>query len=189
MSTRPAPTTAICHATTDAIHIRGASLVDELIGQVSFTEMMLFQLLGQRPRRAQVAVLDAVLVTLMEHGLTPSAIATRLIYDSAPEALQSAVAAGLLGVGSTFGLGTGYEAPGQLGGADALTISDARLMGIGQGPVTWTPMHAANTYATIARGVAPPIRSRILSSKTASEILPVPCRSTWIDWGLATPKA
>ncbi len=56
------------------------------------------------------------------------------------------------GVGSTFGIGAGYEAPGQLGGADALTISDARLMGIGQGPVTWTPMHAANTYATIARG-------------------------------------
>ena len=40
-----------------------------------------------------------------------------------------------------------------------------------------------------ARGVAPPIRSRILSSSTASEILPVPCRSTWIDWGLATPMA
>jgi citrate synthase len=102
MSSRPAPTTAICHATTDAIHIRGASLVDELIGRVSFTEMMLFQLLGKRPSPAQVAVLDAVLVTLMEHGLTPSAIATRVIYDSAPEALQSAVAAGLLGVGSTF---------------------------------------------------------------------------------------
>jgi citrate synthase len=102
MRSRPAPTTAICHATTDAIHIRGASLVDELIGRVSFTEMMLFQLLGRRPSPAQVAVLDAVLVTLMEHGLTPSAIATRVIYDSAPEALQSAVAAGLLGVGSTF---------------------------------------------------------------------------------------
>jgi citrate synthase len=99
---QPPPTTAICHATPEAIFVRGANLVDELIGQVSFTEMILFQMLGQRPTRTQTVLLDAVLVTLMEHGLTPSAIATRLIYDSAPEALQSAVAAGVLGVGSTF---------------------------------------------------------------------------------------
>jgi citrate synthase len=86
----------------DAIYVRGTDLVNDLIGKVSFTEMMLFQITGQRPTAAQTALLDAVLVTLMEHGLTPSAIAARLIYMSAPEALQSAVAAGLLGVGSTF---------------------------------------------------------------------------------------
>lgn len=96
------PTTAICTSDEHSIHVRGADLVEDLIGQVSFTEMMLFQLTGKRPTRMQVRLLDAVLVTLMEHGLTPSAIVTRLIYDSAPEALQSAVAAGLLGVGSTF---------------------------------------------------------------------------------------
>jgi len=96
------PTTKIAHHTTDAIYVRGASLVDELIGRLSFTEMMYFQLLGVRPTPAQTRILDAVLVTLMEHGLTPSAIATRLIYDSCPEAIQAAVAAGLLGVGSTF---------------------------------------------------------------------------------------
>jgi len=96
------PTTKIAHHTTEAIYIRGASLVDDLIGKLTFTEMMYFQLLGVRPTPAQTKILDAVLVTLMEHGLTPSAIATRLIYDSCPEAVQAAVAAGLLGVGSTF---------------------------------------------------------------------------------------
>jgi len=96
------PTTKIAHHTADAIYVRGASLVDELIGKLTFTEMMYFQLLGKRPTPAQTRILDAVLVTLMEHGLTPSAIATRLIYDSCPEAIQAAVAAGLLGVGSTF---------------------------------------------------------------------------------------
>jgi citrate synthase len=96
------PTTKISHHTTDAIYVRGASLVDDLIGKLTFTEMMYFQLLGVRPTPAQTKILDAVLVTLMEHGLTPSAIATRLIYDSCPEAVQAAVAAGLLGVGSTF---------------------------------------------------------------------------------------
>jgi citrate synthase len=96
------PSTRIAHHTTEAIYVRGASLVDDLIGKLTFTEMMYFQLLGVRPTPAQTRILDAVLVTLMEHGLTPSAIATRLIYDSCPEALQAAVAAGLLGVGSTF---------------------------------------------------------------------------------------
>jgi citrate synthase len=103
MSTgRPTPTTGISYSTTDRIVIRDADLVNDLMGKMSFTEMILFHLLRRRPTRTQTAVLDAVLVTLMEHGMTPSAITTRLIYDSAPEALQSAVAAGLLGVGSTF---------------------------------------------------------------------------------------
>lgn len=96
------PTTKIARHTAEAIYVRGASLVDDLIGRLTFTEMMYFQLLGERPSAAQARVLDAVLVTLMEHGITPSAIATRLIYDSCPEALQAAVAAGILGVGSTF---------------------------------------------------------------------------------------
>lgn len=56
------------------------------------------------------------------------------------------------GVGHKFGLGAGYEAPGQIGapGRD-ITLFDATLMGIGQGPVTWSPLHAANAYATLAR--------------------------------------
>ncbi len=102
MSERPTPTTAISYSTAERIVVRGADLVNELIGELTFTEMILFHLLGERPTRPQTVVLDAVLVTLMEHGLTPSAIATRLIYDSAPEALQAAVAAGVMGVGSTF---------------------------------------------------------------------------------------
>ena len=96
------PTTKIARHSADSITIRGASLVDELIGKLTFTEMMYFQLLGAKPTPAQTKILDAVLVTLMEHGITPSAIAARMIYDSSPEAVQAAVAAGILGVGSTF---------------------------------------------------------------------------------------
>jgi len=97
-----APTTSIARSTIDKIYVRGADLVDELIGELTFTEMILFHLTGQRPSRTQTVVLDAVLVTLMEHGITPSVIATRLIYHSAPDSLQSSIAAGLLGVGTTF---------------------------------------------------------------------------------------
>lgn len=100
--TKPQPTTSIATSDAERILIRGEDLVEDLIGQVSFTEMFLLQLTGKRPPAVHVKILDAVLVTLMEHGLTPSVIATRLIYHSAPDALQAAVAAGILGVGSTF---------------------------------------------------------------------------------------
>ena len=102
MRTKPASTTAIARSDRDSIFVRDVNLVDDLIGQVSFTEMFLLQLTGKRPPPAHVKILDAVLVTLMEHGLTPSVIASRLIYHSSPDALQSAVAAGILGVGTTF---------------------------------------------------------------------------------------
>lgn len=94
--------TRICTATTDDVFVRGKSLTKDLIGKISFTQMTYFQVTGRMPTEPQTAVLDACLVTLMEHGLTPSALATRLVYGSTPEAAQSAIAAGLLAVGSVF---------------------------------------------------------------------------------------
>jgi citrate synthase len=98
----PTPTTSIGTHTAEDVFVRGRSLCRELIGKVTFTEMTYLHITGRVPTPAQTAMMDACLVTLMEHGLTPSALATRLVYSSAPEALQSAVAAGLLAVGSAF---------------------------------------------------------------------------------------
>jgi citrate synthase len=95
-------TTSIATSTADDVFIRGKSLCKELIGHLTFTEMIVFQALGRRPTAAATRAVDACLVTLLEHGLTPSALATRLVYTSAPEAMQAAVAAGLLAVGSLF---------------------------------------------------------------------------------------
>ena len=95
-------TTSIATRTAEDVFIRDKSLTRELMGGLTFTEMMIFQILGRRPGPAETAVIDVCLVTLMEHGLTPSALAARLTYSSAPEAMQAAVAAGLLGVGSLF---------------------------------------------------------------------------------------
>ncbi|GMA85824.1 citryl-CoA lyase [Angustibacter aerolatus] len=45
---------------------------------------------------------EAVLAALADHGFTPTAIVTRLTYLSAPDSVQGALAAGLLGGGSRF---------------------------------------------------------------------------------------
>jgi penicillin-binding protein 2 len=57
------------------------------------------------------------------------------------------------GVGMPYNLGIGYEWAGSLEPFDrsVLNIDHATLMGIGQGPVTWTPLHAADAFATLAR--------------------------------------
>ncbi len=95
-------TTSIATHTDEDVFVRDRSLCRELIGKLTFTEMIYFQILGRPPTAPQTAVIDACLVALMEHGLTPSALATRLVYSSAPEAMQAAVAAGIMGVGSLF---------------------------------------------------------------------------------------
>ena len=101
-ATTHTPTTSLCSHTLTSLHYRDANLVEDLMGKKTFTEVMLMQILGRTPRPVDLRVTDVVLIVLMEHGLTPSAIATRLIYMSAPENLQGAVAAGLLAVGSSF---------------------------------------------------------------------------------------
>lgn len=99
---KPQPVTRICHSTEQDVFVRGKSLTGELIGKVGFVPMLFLQILGREPTPGQVAMLDACLVTIMEHGLTPTAITTRMTYTSAPESLQGAVAAGLASVGSLF---------------------------------------------------------------------------------------
>jgi citrate synthase len=92
----------IAYSTADRIVVRGHELTD-LIGTVSLGDFAFLELKGRLPTQAESAVFNAITVTLVEHGMTPSAIASRLTYLGAPESLQGAVAAGLLGLGSRYG--------------------------------------------------------------------------------------
>lgn len=94
--------TDIGTCTTERIHVRGRDLADELIGRVDFIDMMGLVILNRTLSGPEKDMLNAVLVTVMDHGFTPSSIAARLTYLGAPEAPQAAVAAGLLGAGSVF---------------------------------------------------------------------------------------
>jgi citrate synthase len=97
--------TDIGYTTIDAIMVRGQNLANDLIGTIDFVDMIVLTALGRLPSEPEKKMLNALLVTVTDHGLTPSAIAARMTYLGAPEALQAAVAAGLLGAGSVF-LGT-----------------------------------------------------------------------------------
>lgn len=102
MSGRPGPTTSIARYDAAGVYVRERSLVDDLIGKVSFTQMIFLEIVGRAPTPAETEVLDACLVTLVEHGMTPSALVARMTLTGAPDALQGAVAAGLLGIGSVY---------------------------------------------------------------------------------------
>ncbi|HEV8334432.1 MAG TPA: citryl-CoA lyase [Steroidobacteraceae bacterium] len=105
-------TSAISSANEDTILVRGRDLCGELIGRVSFTDHIWLLVTGQMPNDVQRRVLDATLVAIAEHGLVPSVQASRMTLAAAPEALQGAVAAGILGCGSVI-LGASQNA-GQL---------------------------------------------------------------------------
>ena len=103
------PRTGISTSDETSITVRGKDLCSELIGKISFTDYFLLLLTGQMPSPELTAVADATLVAIAEHGLVPSVQASRMTYAASPEALQSAVAAGILGCGSVI-LGAAEEA-------------------------------------------------------------------------------
>lgn len=62
-----------------------------------------------------------------------------------------------------------------LNDGSTLTEFDATLMGMGQGPIAWTPLHAANAYATLARmGVA-------ITPRVVNDGMPPDIRETSFD--------
>lgn len=89
----------------DHIRIRGYDLVEDLLDKHDFIDVLCLAILGHFPDQRMRKVINSSLVASIDHGLTPSALATRLTLHGAPESLQGAVAAGLLGAGSRF-LGT-----------------------------------------------------------------------------------
>ncbi|MET7394315.1 citryl-CoA lyase [Dactylosporangium sp. NPDC005572] len=94
--------TGIGTSDADQIRLLGQDLAADLMGKVGFGELAFWLVAGRRPTPAETRVFETVLVALADHGFTPTAIAARVTYVSAPESLQGALAAGLLGGGSRF---------------------------------------------------------------------------------------
>jgi len=120
---------------TDTITVRGRDLPSELLGHVNLGDMAFLEVAGRLPTKDESAVFNAVAVTLVEHGMTPSAIAARLTYLGAPESIQSAIAAGILGVGSVF-VGTAEGSAQMLSASVTPETSQEEIAGIASRLVT-----------------------------------------------------
>ena len=128
----------IAYSTPDRIVVRGKDLPGEILGKMNLGDFAYLQLTGKTATPEQSRMFNALLITLVEHGITPSAIAARMTYAGAPESLQAAVAAGLCGLGTVF-VGTtegsarmlyeAFEGAGENPDLDALahrTVTDFR---------------------------------------------------------------
>jgi len=89
-------------STPDRIVVLGKDLPGEILGTLNLGDMAFLEIMGRVPNQKESVLFNAMAVTLVEHGITPSALAARLTYLGAPEAMQAAVAAGLCGLGSVF---------------------------------------------------------------------------------------
>ncbi|WP_346054595.1 citryl-CoA lyase [Amycolatopsis dongchuanensis] len=130
--------TALGASSLDKITLLGQDLARDVMGKVSFGELAFWLATQRRPSPGETRVFEAVLAALADHGFTPTAIVTRLTYLSAPDSVQGALAAGLLGGGSRF-LGvtedcgrflhevlSTVEAPGDEAGWDALALETVK---------------------------------------------------------------
>ena len=121
------PRTAISTSDEHSITVRGEDLCRDLIGRISFTDYFSLLVTGQRPSKGDAMVLDATLVAIAEHGMVPSVQAGRMTYAAAPDALQGAVAAGILGCGSVI-----------LGASETAGRLFAEVDEAGEGTATWS---------------------------------------------------
>ncbi len=161
MTTTPAtPTfrTGIGASDLDTIQLFGHDLAAELIGQITFGELAYWLVTKRRPTPQQRTMFEAVLVSLADHGFTPTAIASRLTLLSAPDSIQGALAAGLLGGGSRF-LGVTENAAAFLHGVidplDALPTDEA-----GWDAVALSAVTAARDAGRFVPGLGHPVHKQ-----------------------------
>ena len=100
MADTPKLVSSMGRAELDRIFVRGYDLNQELLGKITFAQMVYLMIVGRMPTVDEGRMVDAMLIVLVDHGMTTGAAAARMTFHSAPEAIQGAVAAAILGAGS-----------------------------------------------------------------------------------------
>lgn len=82
--------------------VRGYELLD-LIGNLSFSEAIYLLLKGELPNPSETKMLDAILVSCIEHGINPPSITSARASVSVGNPVNAALAAGMLSFGEFHG--------------------------------------------------------------------------------------
>lgn len=125
----------IAWSSAEKVSVRGLDLSAEILGCMNLGDFAFLQLTGHAPTPEQSRMYNAIIIALVEHGITPSVIAARMTYAGAPEAPQAAVAAGLCGLGSVF-VGSMEGAARMLSEALADAAGDVDLGSVAESIVT-----------------------------------------------------
>lgn len=94
--------TAITRIESNLIAIRGFA-VDELMGRLTFGEAIYLLLRGELPTPAIGRLFEAVLVSSLDHGVTPPSTLAARNVATAGAPIRASVAAGVLGFGTYHG--------------------------------------------------------------------------------------
>lgn len=94
--------TRVGMSTKDQVFVHGYNLTEDLIGEITLADMAFLGAKHRKPTNEESKMLNAIMVAISEHGFTPSSISTRLTYLGSPEAVQAAIASGILGAGTVY---------------------------------------------------------------------------------------
>ncbi len=94
--------TGICKIKPNEVRLRGYR-VDELMGQISFGQVVYLALKGDLPSENIGKMIDAVLVSSIDHGATPPSALTAMTIASTGAPLNAAIAGGILAINKLHG--------------------------------------------------------------------------------------
>ncbi len=94
--------TAITKVEPNKLTVRGYKL-DDLIGKVSYAQMVYLLFKGEMPSENIGKMIEAILVSSVDHGTTPPSVLSALTVASTGAPLNAAVAAGILSISKFHG--------------------------------------------------------------------------------------
>ena len=94
--------TAITQVKPNQVRLRGYR-IDELMGRVTFAQAIFLALIGELPSSQVTRLLDAILVSSIDHGVTPPSVLAARTAVSTGAQLNAAIAVGVLSINRHHG--------------------------------------------------------------------------------------